>query len=105
MVNIEIMELIKRGKIKHNLMTHKDMMDYKGPISVYTPGKEDQAIAMEVTSVMHVGSGFLATGYPESWRTRGRSNGVNVLNVKPLTKKVTAKPEEAHVPTDAEGDE
>lgn len=100
-VNTEIMALIKSGKITHNLMTHKDMMGYTGPISVFVPGKEDQAVQMEVTKVMRVGHGYLATGYPDTWRTRGVNNGVCVLYVLPAS----AQPKTESVPTNAEGDE
>jgi len=103
-VNIEIMELINKGVINNCLMTHKELpLHYRGPIRVFVPGREDKALDMEVTNVMTVGNGYLATGYPESWRTRGTSNGIRVIYVKPLSE--AQAPVAERVPSEDEGEE
>lgn len=87
-VNKELWTLINKGTITHTLMTHQDLEE--GELVVYTPGQEDEARHYEVTHIFAAGNGYLAQGYPESWRVRGSAGACKVLRV---------------VPSNAEGDE
>lgn len=104
-VRNEIFKLIQDGKISDTIVTLKDVdLKYRGPLSVFAPGKEHEAVHFEVTSVMKVGHGYLAKGYPESERVTGSTRGAIAMRVKPLEAEPGIEPEEK-LPTDAEGQE
>lgn len=102
-VTVMLWPLIVKGIINDTLLTYRDNM-VEGPLAVYAPGHEDEAIHFEVVSIFKAGSGYLPNGYPEEWRVRGRNSGANCLRVKRLESGEVPVPTET-VPTDAEGEE
>jgi hypothetical protein len=105
-INIELWNLIVKDKITSTLMTHQDKIT-TGPLRVYTPGHPDKAKHFNVQQIFPCGNGYLAEGYPESWRVRGSNSGCKALRVVAQENRKletgNRKPETA--PTNAEGEE
>jgi len=83
-VTTEVFDRILSGTIGTALMTRQQIAkDFRGTLKVYEPGRQDEALYYKVNQVMACGHGYLATGYPESYRTTGTfHNGTTVLMVE-----------------------